>query len=193
MVVMKQKPSRAVLNRYAISLFVLLVVFIAVITLVWARRDSTEALPAAAKPATSAKSQFSFSGTSGWHQGPTNGTSMALFSNDHSCFASIEHKTGAVDIAAELQKNQDNISVIGGTSMPGAVLTATLQVGAGKQQYDLHQYSESGASGGKKLMGGLQLGYIQLLDGYLKIEGHCNTADELPTTIPALQAIKFTD
>ena len=40
-------------------------------------------------------------------------------------------------------------------------------------------------------MQGFELGYLQLSGSYIKIEGHCDTADELPSTLPALQAIKF--
>jgi hypothetical protein len=40
-------------------------------------------------------------------------------------------------------------------------------------------------------MGGLELGYLQLSGGYVQIEGHCDTPDELAATIPALQSVKF--
>jgi hypothetical protein len=40
-------------------------------------------------------------------------------------------------------------------------------------------------------MGGQEFGYLQLPHGYLEIWGYCDTAEQLPATIPALKAIKF--
>lgn len=43
---------------------------------------------------------------------------------------------------------------------------------------------------GEKVMGGLMLGYLQLDDGYVKLDAHCETAEELPTALPAMRAYK---
>jgi hypothetical protein len=73
-----------------------------------------------------------------------------------------------------------------------------MQTTAGPQHYQLHQYVVSGGGGGaaqqiegSQVEGGEEFGYLQLSSGYLKIEGYCNAADELATTIPALQAYEF--
>jgi hypothetical protein len=136
-------------------------------------------------------SQFSFGGATGWHKGPANRTSLALFSDDTTCFTSIEHKTGTVDVTAKLQKQRTDLAASGATMAAGATPLVALQTGAAKQQYVLHQYSLSGGS--QQIMGGLELGYVQLSNSYLEIQGHCNTAGQLPTTIAALQAYRFDD
>ena len=187
---MQQKHNRLNLSRYTIGTLVLLIVA-AVSATALLQHKRTDAVPPA-KPAVGAMvpSDFSFSGLSGWWQGATNRTSMALFhKSDDGCFTSVEYKTGTVDVAAALQKGSASPDGSAGTT-PGAVLTVALQTAAGPQQYQLHQYTLSSV-GGEQLMGGLELGYVQLAGGYVKIQGHCNTAAELPATIPALQAIKY--
>lgn len=192
---MKQK--RKILNRYTISTLAVLILAAAAYTAFIIKPGSTQA-ETTAKISSNApvKSQFSFTGATGWVQGPTNKTSMALFHGDSiaqpaadGCFASIEHKTGTVDVAAQLQKQQASLASSGGTMTATATPTATVQTASGPQQYDLHQYSLAGGS--EQLMGGLELGYVQLPDGYLVIQGHCNTAAQLATTISALQAYEF--
>jgi hypothetical protein len=37
----------------------------------------------------------------------------------------------------------------------------------------------------------LELAYVQLSGGYVKVEGHCNTPDQLSATVPALQSVKY--
>lgn len=141
-----------------------------------------------------AKSLFSFTGTPGWRQGPSNETSMALFGAERkdstsSCFTSMEYKTGNIDAGAALEKQQADLQATGNVVKRIKTTTATLSTNSGKKQYQLQQYDI--ASKGEKLMGGLALGYLQLKDGYVKIDSHCNTAEELETTIPALQAYRL--
>jgi hypothetical protein len=147
-----------------------------------ARTVATESIP----------SQFSFSGASGWHKGPTNETSMALFKDDRECFTSIEHKPGIVDVDADIQKQQSMVAGGGNTMAAGATPAVTVQTDTGSQQYQLHEFTLSSGDAGHPLMGGLGLGYVQLSGGYLYIQSHCNRSDELPATIPALQAYHFT-
>jgi len=140
------------------------------------------------------KSLFSFTGATDWRQGPSNETSMALFgkaraNSTSACFVSAEYKPGIVDIAAALQEQQDFFKVTGGTMTQIATVTNTLQTSDGEKQYELRQYTVDG--GNEKVMGGLELGYLQLKDGYIKLDGHCETVEELVTTIPALQAYKL--
>lgn len=186
---MKQKHNH-LLNRYTVSsLAFVAVLAITALSISILRHNQTEAAPPS-KSTTAAVSQFSFTGATDWWQGATNKTSMALFHNTDGCFVSAQYKTGNVDIAAELHKLQISQAGDGGTSTPGAVLTVALQTSSGSQQYRLHQYSLSPANG-EKLMEGLELGYLQLPNGYVQIEGHCDTPDQLSATIPALRAIEF--
>lgn len=187
---MSQNHKRFVLNRYTIGTLALLI--LAASTTLIIKHAHTDAAPAI-KPGVGAAvpSQFSFSGVMGWWQGATNQTSMALFHNGDSCFTSVQHYSGTVNANAELQKLQATQSG-GGTSTPGAIVPVTLQTKSGTQQYELHQYNLAPPDN-TPLLRGLELGYLQLPGSYIKIEGHCDTTDELPATIPALQAIKFND
>ena len=194
---MKQKYNYKIINRYSISGLAILVIAAAAFTVFIIKPGSTDAASstktAAVKPATP---DFSFTGAAGWVQGPTNKTSMALFHGSSiaqpaadGCFTSIEHKTGTVDVAAQLHKQQASLASSGATMMALSTPTTTIQTTAGPQRYQLHQYRLTGGS--TQLMGGLELGYVQLSDGYLVMQGHCNTADQLAVTIPALQAYRF--
>ena len=189
---MKQKHNRIRLNRYTAGLLIFLVVAgaSAVVVILYNRTDAAPAV----RPTvgTAVPSQFSFSGTPNWRQGPTNKTSMALFHNIRdSCFTSVEHKTGTVDAGAELQKTQASLTSEGYTITPGSTQTLTMQTNTGSKQYELQQSAVTTPAGASTLMGGQEFGYLQLTNGYLKIYGYCETAEELSATIPALQAIKF--
>ena len=115
---------------------------------------------------------------------------MALFHTADGCFTSVQYKSGTVDIPTELQKFSASQAGYGGSSTPGAVVASSMQTSAGPQQYQLHPYTLSGATG-EKLMTGLELGYVQLSGGYVQVEGHCDTPAQLPATLAPLQAITF--
>ena len=185
---MQQTQNNVGLNRYTTGVLLLVVVMaVSAVAAIW--HNHTDAAPAV-KPAVGAAvpSQFKFTGAADWWQGATNKTSMALFHKiADSCFTSVQHIPGTVDAAAELEKLQTTQSG-GGTSTPGAVLSVTLQTNSGSKQYELHQYTLTPPDK-EPLLRGLELGYLQLPGSYIKIEGHCETPDELSATIPALQAI----
>lgn len=188
---MKQEHNRKMLNGYAAGALACLIVAAVVGVGFVVVHGAAEAAPTPKLSVAATTSQFSFSGAAGWRQGPANKTSMALFSNDHSCFTSVEYESGAVNVASELQKNRDDVARIGGASTLVGSVAATLRTRAGQQKYTLYQYDESDTDSTVKLLGGLGLGYVRLSDGYLKIQAHCNTVDELPATLSALQAIRF--
>jgi len=194
---MQQKHKLSIFNRYTVGTLAVLIIAAAIYS-VLVIKPGTHDTTAPTKPVTGAAtpSEFTFTGAAGWYKGPTNKTSMALFSDDqdHSCFTSIEHKTGTVNVTAKLQNQHDDLSASGGTMTPVDTPTATIVTKTGTQQYELHQFSLTGGSDAQ-LMGGLELGYLQLAagEGYLVMQGHCNTADQLPTTIPALQAYRFSE
>ena len=66
------------------------------------------------------KRMFSFTGATGWRQGPTNETSMALFGNERkdktsACFTSIEYHHGTIDVQSEVQKMTEDSNSLGNT------------------------------------------------------------------------------
>lgn len=140
------------------------------------------------------KSRFAFTGLAGWRQGPSNETSMVLFSpasaNGTSvCFTSAEFIIGMVDIPTDVQKNKDLMASSGlGVAAIGAP-TLTLSTNEGSKQYQLHQFHITSPTPGQ-VMGGNAIGYVQLSDGFIKIVANCNTAEQLPMTIPALEAYR---
>jgi len=188
---MKQKHKRHVLNRYTVSL--LIIIIAGACAAVVFKHNTTDAAPKSkVTPPASIPSQFSFTGTPDWWQGATNKTSMALFHKvQDGCFTSVQHKAGTVDIAAALHKRQDSLAGDGYTVTPGKTLTLTVQTPTGLLHYPLYQSSVTTPTGASKVMGGQEFGYLQLSKGYLEVWGYCNTAAQLPATLSALQAIKF--
>lgn len=143
-----------------------------------------------------AASVFTFTGATDWRPGPSNETSMAVFgkareNGTSACFVSMEYKTGIVDETAELQKNQKIMNEGGRTVTALGMQILTLRTAQGDKQYNLHQFKVTSPAGAGQLMEGTEIGYLQLSDGYIKIIGNCNTAEELPTTVLALQAYKL--
>jgi len=135
---------------------------------------------------------FSFAGADGWRQGPSNETSMALFGPSRAdgtsaCFTSAEYKTGTVDIDTELSKQAKNVAHA--VTLKNT-LESTITAVSGAIKYDLYQYGITDESS-EPLMKGLELGYVQLVGGYVEIEGHCNEFEELTTTLPALAAYRL--
>lgn len=134
---------------------------------------------------------FLFKGASDWSIGPRNNTSLALFYEPGSCFASIEYKLGKVDAAAEIQKTLDALAGAGYAVTPISVQTLATKTSTGSQDYELHQYAVTGSSDSGKLYGGQEFGYFQIGNGHIKIQGYCESTDALSATIPALQAIEL--
>ena len=188
---MKHNHNHSVSRRFIGGTLVVAVIAIAtVIVVLW--RGRIDAVSPAKPPAsTSLSSQFTFTGASGWWQGATNQTSMALFHN-YDCFTSVEYKTGTVDATEELQKEQATLSMGGYTVTPTSTQALALQTATGPVEYELHQSDVTTPTGANKVEGGQEFGYVQLPKGYVKVTGHCDTNDQLASTIPALQSIKFT-
>lgn len=180
-------------HKYLILLIgVVIVIILGVIigSVMAIRHTASDAMQRAASKPEDATPDFSFSGMNGWWQGATNKTSMAVFRNDQKCFISAEYKLGTVDVTTALQQIQAGLAKSGFVSSPGAVQALTLQTSAGPQQYRLHQFTVSG-SGALKVEGGQAYGYLPLDRDYLFVQASCDTANDLPTTIPALRAISF--
>lgn len=140
---------------------------------------------------------FSFGGAEGWHKGPTTATSMALFSpSDHSgispCLLTAEYYVGKVnsdDLQAQnLQTLQSNNKVVAKI----ADVSTSIQTSEGTKNFTFHRYNVAKPAGQESpVMGGNELGFVQLKKGYLKLSGRCDTTDQLPSTLPALAALKF--
>jgi hypothetical protein len=176
----------------------LLVVAVAAASLITVTQHKHTAAAPSAKPGIGAavKSKFSSTGAEGWWQGATNKTSMALFQSTHDCFVSAEYKVGTVNAAGELQKTQSNMTKDGYVVSSVSTQSLTLQTTSGTRQYELQEsnvVTPTNMGTQNKVQGGQEFGYVQLSNGYVKIMGYCNTANELPATIPALQSIKFNE
>lgn len=146
-------------------------------------------IPQQAQPA------FSFTSTPDWRQGPTNETSMALFSKARTdgtsaCFTSAELKSGDVDVNAEMDELQKNLSYTGGRATLSISTPSVLRTSQGDKPYELRKYKIDGGNGSKNAMKGLAVGYVQLKDSYIKLSGHCETSDDLSSIAPALQSYK---
>ncbi len=188
---MKQKHNHSILNRYTTGILVLLVLAAASLVVI-TKHNRTDAAPKPkVTPPTSIPSQFSFSSAPNWYQGATSKSDIALFHHIDGCFVSLQHKTGTIDPATEIQKSIALEVSDGHTVTPISIQTLTLQTNTRPQQYQLHQYSASGSDAGGMIEGGQELGYLQLSGSYVFVQANCSTADELPSTLQALQAVKF--
>lgn len=138
--------------------------------------------------------QFSFTVAKapGWHRGPTDKVSMALFSDDMAsgCWTSIEHKTGPIDEDVELQKIQANWADSKYTVTPSEPVHMMLQTSGGVVPYDLHQFSVASATD-EQVLGGQEFAYFPVTQGSIKVQGYCNDASQLATITPALEAFTF--
>lgn len=141
------------------------------------------------------QSVFSFDAAKapGWRQGPSNKTSMALFSNDQSCFVSIEQKSGAVDAVAESEKTQTNLSHDGYAVSRVDSAHPVITVNSNAVSFELTQYSVSGSGNAGQLYGGQGLGYLTVGDEYLKAQVNCNNTDQLKSAVVALSAFSYKD
>lgn len=181
-------------HKITISL-VALVVLAAVTTFIAVKYTRADNIPT---PVTTTQNgpisgnpQFSFNATAapGWSQGPTDKVSLAIFLDDHSCWAYANHKPGVVNATTELQKMQDDLKKDRGFTMaPGATLQLTLKTTSGELPYQLHQSSVESKG---ELYGGQEFGYIPLSDSHIYIAGYCNNAEQLAAIAPALRAITF--
>jgi len=135
---------------------------------------------------------FKFNGAPGWRQGPTNYNSMALFSDNHNCFVSVQRKSGALSVQDELSKVKNSIAGSDRTITEAGQQTLTLQTSAGKKSYVLYQFAGNDSSGATTFMNGIELGFVPLTKGFIEISGHCNTAAQLGETVLVLRAVEYT-
>jgi hypothetical protein len=143
------------------------------------------------KPVVSSSFSFDASKAPGWRQGPINETSIALFSNDQSCFISIERKSGSFDLAAETTKTQESLAGDGYSVERLDTTTGTIQVDTRATELTFEQLSVGGGGNAGQLYGGQGYGYTQLDEDYLYAQVNCNTSDQLKTAIASVSALAF--
>ena len=190
---MKRVFTHKVANQFTITAFTILMVIVAlhfVNTFNTKLDASSPATSTVNTPSQSVSSRFSFNGAPNWRKGPSNATSMALF-HSNGCFTSLEYKTGVVNPATALEKIRSDLVSMDYTVSPATTATTTLKSDGRDLQFQLNQYSVTGTGSGGKAKGGQEFGYLQLTDGYIEVKGFCDTADQLPTSIEALQEVEY--
>jgi len=194
---MKLNQKHRIFNRYTISSLAVVAIMVASLGVYLVKSNGSAAAaqtPKAKVPIsnTDVRSKFSFSSAPLWYQGATNETSMALFHHQDGCFVSVQYKTGTVDETSALQSIISTGSKGGIVDTPAGLQTLTMQTNMGTQQYQLHQYNATGSiSDGMGPEGGQEYGYVTVPNGYIMVQGNCTTVAELPSTLTALQAVKF--
>lgn len=141
------------------------------------------------------KSAFTFDAAKagGWTKGPSNSSSLALFSPDQSCFSSLEKKTAAIDETTAIEEIKAKLTNDGYTVSDAGEGSATLDMPSGTEQYILHQLAVTGTGTAGKLYGGQSYGYIPLENGHLSVSVYCESVNQLATASDALSAIKYDD
>ena len=107
-----------------------------------------------------------------------------------SCHVSAALKVGLVDVLQKLTEvaaNQD-----GHTSTPLGSRAVSLQMMSGVKTYELYLYNMTDNSG-SSIKAGNAFGYVQAGDYYIELQAVCDTKEQLESTLPALQAIRFDD
>ncbi len=181
-------------KRNLIIIAIVAVVVVACSIFIISSKGNAESQSAGNNKESQPQSVFAFDTNSaeGWRQGPTNGTSLALFSNNRECFVSVEQKNdGTIDLESRLEKTQADLEKDGYTRQTNGEVTATMMIDGASQSYTLHKYEVSGDGGAGKLYGGQEFGYIQLVDSYVAVQGYCDEVEQLPDTLPALQSISY--
>lgn len=193
---MKHKHYQLKSNRIVVVLLIIFTILATTLVVIFINRDHTEAsISPKSNTNKVAPSLFSFNAAEapGWSQGPTNGTSMAIFADDKDCWVSVERKPGTVNETSEINNTQARLIKDGYTVTPIKESLLTLQLNSGQRQYTLHQQSVVGTGAAGEVYSSQAFGYMQLAYGYIFIQGYCDISDHLPTIVPVLQAIKLDD
>lgn len=108
--------------------------------------------------------------------------------DDHGnqCFIMAFYTEGSVDVAAKLKAKT---TVKGGSAAfePIGTMQQTILTPEGSKKYTLHQYDLNQPNSQR----GNEYGIIPLGEGYIEVSGVCPTADMLPSTKSALDAISL--
>lgn len=187
---MKQKTKKYLFGSL---IFVFVAAFGIASVALFTGRDRADAIADEAQEQSSVvSSRFSFTGVENWTKGPSNETSLAAFhEGSDNCFVSAEYITGSLDESSALQKVIEPFTTTGYAVTPQSDVTMYTLVDGKQQEYQLHQYTVKATSSTPAVKEGNEFGFISVKNGYIKVEGHCDTSAELPVTVPALQAIEF--
>ena len=127
--------------------------------------------------------------------------SLLLFDSDptergdttvtQSCHVSASLEVGFVDTLQKL--SEVTASSNRHTSTPLGTRAASLQMVTGVKTYELHLYDMTVPEGASPIKAGNAFGYVQAGDYYIELQAVCDTPEQLESTLPALQAIRFDD
>lgn len=140
-------------------------------------------------------SAFSFNAgnAEGWRKGPSNTSSLALFNQDQSCFASLEKK-GAAENGAEFSINtKAKLTADGYTVTDAGSLEVAIETNDGVKNYELMKYAVSGDGIAGKVYGGQAYGFIPIKASNISVTVNCNTIDELDSATAALKAVSYNE
>ena len=191
-----------IINRYTVSALAIAIIAVVTIIVFAAKHHAIEAVQLPKSAPTRVESQFTFNGASDWYQGPTRKGDMALFHKiKDSCFVSVQHITGSTIAAHQADKHKfdGTLASQGHTITQIGTQNMSIKTDTGIKQYELRQSnvtSPTGASAdsGTLLDGGIESGYVSLSENdFIYVEGNCEKSTDLPTTLPALQAVTFNE
>lgn len=162
---------------------------------------------AAAEPQRPPLFSFDAPAAPGWYQAKLDTStregrrSLLLFDRDptkrgdtttlQSCHVSASLEVGFIDTLQKLAEIM--ASEPGYTSIPLGTRAASLQMMTGVKTYELHLYNMTVPEGASPIKSGNAFGYVQAGDYYIELQAVCDTPEQLESTLPALQAIRFDD
>ncbi len=127
---------------------------------------------------------------------------MALFHKiKDSCFVSIQHITGTTIAAHQAKTHKFDGMLLGDGHTVTEIGTQnmTIKTDTGIKQYQLRQTDVTSPAGatadsGALVDGGVEEGYLVLSNNdFIYVEGDCEKSNELPATLPALQAMTYNE
>lgn len=116
-------------------------------------------------------------------------------SKDHpanGCFVMYSYYDYAADTVALQKEREEGMTAKSSLTMEHyGTHSMAIDTPEGVKTYQLSQYGISGP-GSETMMRGVELGYVNLSNGYITIEGDCQEPNMLDTTIEAIQSIALT-
>lgn len=162
----------------------------------------------AAEPPRPAIFSFDAAAAPGWYQSKLDTStvegrrSLLVFDHDpsspakksdlQSCHVSAFLSVGSVSIQEKLAE----ITASDGSGRSVVSLgtrALALQLPSSPRTYELHMYTMVVPAGASPIKAGNAFGYVQTEDYYVELQAVCDTPEQLESTIPALQAIRFDD
>lgn len=161
-----------------------------------------------AEPQQTAFFSFDAAAAPGWYQSKLDTStregrrSLLLFDRDmssptkesnlESCHVSAFMNVGYVDIQGKLAAITNSPDA-GYEIVSLGVQPLSLQLPSGIRTYELHTFNMIAPAGASPIKAGNSFGYVQTGDYYVEVQAVCDTPEQLESTLPALQAIRFDD